>query len=135
MQTFPDHVWRDIDDHVETTYPLEASGAIVRDSAGCFTVLNSPVESATRDRYEVPPRVLIGARAQQQTIHGFYHSHPDGSSEASLEDLEAMHAGCAPSWPGVDWIVVGTRASRVSEVRQFWWDDATSSYRSKKLGS
>ena len=135
MQTFPAHIWRDIEGHVETTYPLEASGIVVKHSSGAWEVRPSPPGTASRYRYEIPAALLLSTRDRQETIHAFYHSHPDGPPRASSSDLGAMHAGKGPSWPGVDWLIVGTRASQIDAVRQFWWDEKTSSYSSKLIGS
>lgn len=61
--------------------------------------------SAQPDAYSIESdsvrRLELAARAQDQYVTGFYHSHPQGGAEPSVRDLEA-------AWPGYIYVIVGT---------------------------
>lgn len=64
------------------------------------------------------------AEAADEIIRAFFHSHPEGEARLSSTDLAGALIDDEPLWPGIDWIVVGTRGARVHGARRFRIDAA-----------
>ena len=77
---------------------------------------NIIVERA-RDRYEIDPRDHIRiqreADAEGLDIVGYYHSHPDHASYASIRDTEQ-------AWPDYWYLIVSCMAGVVKESKAFY---------------
>jgi len=105
-------VERALREHAVAALPEEACGILVgvgveggwrlTRSIRCANV--APASSRPR-RFEIDPGVVIRTRRElrggDETIIGFYHSHPNGRCEMSATDLEY-----ARNWPRTLWIVV-----------------------------
>ena len=83
---------------------------------------NAAPEGRRQTRFEIDPRRLIEeervARGSGEEVVGFYHSHPAGDPVPSPVDRTYMGL-----WPGMVWVIVGTRASATwGSVRAWSFD-------------
>ena len=114
-------------DEARRTYPEEACGLLLSDTAGAL-VAAAPVPNAAeagerRRRYLLAPgayrRAEQDARSQGLEVAGVFHSHPDHPAEPSATDL-------ADAWPGWVYVIVpvvsgqpgAPRAWRLRDDRQ-----------------
>jgi proteasome lid subunit RPN8/RPN11 len=109
-------------------YPLEGCGlligtlhrdqVIVTRAVRCANV--APVEQRTH-RFAIEPRVVINVtrtlRGKNESIVGFFHSHPDAEAVPSATDLEYIRL-----WPDVVWLIVPVIAGGPAEPRAGWLD-------------
>lgn len=120
---------RRIRDHARATYPHECCGALVGRSLGdgdasredgfeksvvrAVPLTNERTDARER-RYVISSSVVRevegDAARDQMELLGFYHSHPDHSSEPSRFDLE--HA-----WPWYIYLILPVRAGVVGAPR------------------
>lgn len=124
---FEPSAWRALVREVGLAYPSEACGvclahatepdAIVR-VRSLTNVAEDPRRAFAFDDLE-HLRLLREADAQGERVRAFFHSHPDGEPVLSAADLEGALVSGVPLWPGVDWIVVATRAAAVHDARRF----------------
>lgn len=79
------------------------------------------------DRFEIDPRVLFDtirtARTAGDALIGHYHSHPNGSSEPSAVDREAVH------YPDHAWLIVAIADGTPGGVAAWWPDPAGKGFR------
>ena len=88
--------WRVILAHARASYPEECCGVLIGEArAGIGVAEAQPFENASTDsrrsHYALRPSQLLAAdrdaRARGLAIVGVYHSHPDGGTVFSPEDL------------------------------------------------
>ena len=74
------------------------------------------IAARRRDRYRLDPgdlaAAVTAARAREDDLLGFYHSHPEGPVTPSPTDLRE-------AWPGHAYVIVA--AGDVEERRAAWW--------------
>ena len=108
--------------HAAQDYPHECCGFLVgQQQAGAVTVARAVPAANTRqdsprNRFEIDPGELVkvdrAARADGQSVVGFYHSHPDAPARPSEFDRE--HA-----WPGYCYVIVSVRTAQPREMRNW----------------
>jgi len=112
--------------HVSEGYPNEICGMLVA-MKGTRTV--TEIRRATnantdrpRDTYQIDPRehreIEKAVDAAGLDIVGYYHSHPDHASYASIRDTEQ-------SWPDYYYLIVSCMGGEVKESKAFYrtsWD-------------
>lgn len=96
----PDPTYRDSADERANTDPAKArSNHVV---TAVYPVEN--VASNPRSRYELEPESQLEAiqhiEANDQTVVGFYHSHPRGPPRPSITDVDAA------TWPDASYVIV-----------------------------
>lgn len=109
--------------HCERAYPLEACGVLAGTAVGEVRTVQMVIEcgnersDSPQNRYAIAPRELIAAqrqaRAAQQEIVGFYHSHPDFPARWSATDLEEAH------WLGCSYVIVSVEGGHAGGVASF----------------
>lgn len=60
-------------------------------------------------------------RAEGGRIVAVYHSHVDGPAHPSRADVDEAVMDGLPVLPGVDQILIGTKAGKVTDIRVFRW--------------
>ena len=110
--------------HCEAAYPDEACGALFGDGDGTFTpwcvteLSPAPNEHGGdhRRRYLVPPEFQLQAeqhaRATDQDVLGYYHSHPDHPAQPS--EYDRSHA-----WFGYLYLICAVAQGRSAELNGF----------------
>lgn len=112
---------------VEERYPQEACGlCLSRPSEPDLILRVQPLANVHPDpsrafAFDDGEHLLAQreARAGDELIRAFFHSHPDGEARLSSTDLARALVDDEPLWPGIDWLVVGTRGARVHDARRF----------------
>lgn len=125
--------------HVREGYPNEVCGVLLgpQDQAGVCTTAKRldnvqdryhaldpeqfPRTAATAYRFNDMEHVRLlkdaaGMKLQQRVI---YHSHVDNLAYFSQEDVDQALWEGEPRFPGVDYLVVGTRDGRVVEANLY----------------
>ena len=127
---FEPSAWRALVRVVSVAYPLEACGVclsrttapdVIHDVRELTNVAKEPRRAFAFDEGE-HLSLLLKVEASGERVRAFFHSHPDGEARLSDEDLEGALVDGQPLWPGVDWIVVSTRAEAVHEARRFTFE-------------
>ena len=111
---------RQIETAARRHWPEECCGILIGRRDGATSLVSRAIDvrnarSAARERgYEVAAVDLVAAhraaRERGEEIVGFYHSHPEGGSRPSLEDL-------AQAWPHTSYLIavlVGDRCALAS---------------------
>jgi proteasome lid subunit RPN8/RPN11 len=115
-------------EHAVASEPFEACGLLVgrreeeavwiTRSVPCPNV--APLEERTR-RFQIEPRAILNVRrtlrGTSESIVGFYHAHPDGSSSPSALDLEYIRL-----WPETVWVIAALGAAPNPSPRAWWLD-------------
>ena len=105
--------------HCESAYPHECCGALIGRAdgeknlvAGLRPLRNAEPNSPER-RFVVDPQELnaldreLRASRQDETIVGFYHSHPDSPARPSSTDLEW-------AWEGYSYVIVSVEQGKIA---------------------
>lgn len=112
--------------HAAEGYPNEICGMLVakrgtRLVTGIKRATNANIERP-RDTYQIAPREHIRIErecdAEDLDIVGYYHSHPDHASYASIRDRES-------AWPGYYYLIVSVMNGKPGESKVFTragWD-------------
>lgn len=119
----------DVIRHLETCYPLEGCGVILRAGAGgpwrVRPLLNAYDRYRARSAYRFEPgewlRVNLEADARDEQVACVFHSHVDGLAVFSAEDRAQAAPDGQPILPGVSYLVVNIHGGRATEARLFWW--------------
>jgi len=93
-------------------YPFEICGALIGRREGetawasrVVALPNSAEESLRRRRFVIDPVLIVRLdrelRGGNESLLGFYHSHPDHPAEPSVTDLEYFRL-----WPDTVWLIV-----------------------------
>ncbi len=121
--------------------PAEESCGLVIERDGARRVLEIPNAAdrfhaanpflhprTARDGYVMDPGALVRVFRQVDQDGGrvvaVWHSHVDGSASFSAQDRADAFVEGAPVLPGVEYVVVGMRAGRATEVRAWRFDGA-----------
>ena len=120
-------------------YPEEACGVVV-EKDGLLEVMcrdNLQNELHARDpgsyprdartAYNLDPIVLCQVEASGGSVRVVFHSHPDRGAYFSDEDVLCALGGDpdgTPVLPGVDYLVLSSRANGVDDAKLFVWDDS-----------
>jgi proteasome lid subunit RPN8/RPN11 len=106
--------------HAAEGYPYEICGMLVarrgtRVVTGIKRATNANTERP-RDTYQIAPREHIRIErecdAEGLDIVGYYHSHPDHASYASIRDRES-------AWPGYYYLIVSVMNGTPGEGKAF----------------
>jgi proteasome lid subunit RPN8/RPN11 len=106
--------------HVKEGYPYEICGMLVarkgtRDVVGIRRATNSNT-TRPRDTYQIDPlehrAIEKDCDAAGLEIVGYYHSHPDHASYASIRDTEQ-------AWPDYSYLIVSCMGGEVKEGKAF----------------
>lgn len=112
--------------HATEGYPYEICGMLVaqrgtRIVTGTKRATNANTDRP-RDTYQIEPREHIRIErecdAEGLDIVGYYHSHPDHASYASIRDRES-------AWPGYYYLIVSVMSGTAGESKVFTrasWD-------------
>jgi proteasome lid subunit RPN8/RPN11 len=117
-------VFAEIRAHGEQTYPHECCGALLGvESAEGWSIRASVRAGNTRtdsahNRYHISPHELLKiertARAEDLSIAGFYHSHPDHPAQWSQTDLAEAH------WLGCSYIITAVENGHAAATNSFF---------------
>jgi proteasome lid subunit RPN8/RPN11 len=117
----------DIRQHAADTYPDECCGALIAREGQiveAFRLPNTTTEGALR-RFQIAPSDYRlseeRARAQQGTLAGFYHSHPDHPARPSAHDL-------AQAWPNLTYVIIAVEAGTPGEITAWRLRDDRSAF-------
>jgi proteasome lid subunit RPN8/RPN11 len=110
--------------HGEETYPHECCGVLLgrfEEDGGKTVVRAARCGNARADsphnRYSIDPGELIRiqreARAREEEIVGFYHSHPDHPARSSPTDLAEAH------WIGCSYVITGVEKGKAAATNSF----------------
>jgi proteasome lid subunit RPN8/RPN11 len=108
----------------ERSYPQECCGIIVGTDSGEVrrtATLVLPCQNSRADsrdcRYQISPEEIVAAlhqaRARQESIIGFYHSHPDYPAAYSRTDLEEAF------WFGCSYVITGVEKGKAAQTESF----------------
>ena len=107
----------------ERRYPHESCGIILGNLVeGERTVtMTVPCENTRHDspgdRYKIHPEQLVAAlklaRSRQETVVGFYHSHPDHPSQYSSTDLTEAH------WFGCSYVITSVERGHAATTDSY----------------
>jgi proteasome lid subunit RPN8/RPN11 len=125
----PEKVAKGIRHHAEATYPEECCGFLIAKdlpppSDATRRILRAVpmenrMEGARRRRFVIPPEELrrfeTTLEGTEESVVGFYHSHPDHPAVPSLFDQE--HA-----WPWYTYIVLTVQQGRAGTIGAFEMD-------------
>lgn len=112
--------------HGEADYPHECCGFLVGTLNGDIATVARTLPAANtrtdspRNRFEINPGELVktdrAARTHQQSVIGFYHSHPDAPARPSEFDRE--HA-----WPGYCYVIVSVPNGQAQDMHNWKLSD------------
>lgn len=114
----------------EGAYPEECCGLLIglRDGDSVLVRRELPCPNAVRGperqrRFAIDPRALLNVmkalREHDESVVGFYHSHPDADGTLSATDL--VFVGL---WPDTVWLVVPVGEEGAGEERAWWLPSA-----------
>lgn len=107
-------------------YPFEICGALIGRREGetarvsrVVALPNSAEESLRRRRFVIEPVLIVrldrALRGANESLLGFYHSHPDHPAEPSVTDLEYFRL-----WPDTVWLIVPVNQGVPGKGRAWW---------------
>jgi proteasome lid subunit RPN8/RPN11 len=100
---------------------LEADEVAVRREIACP---NTAEQELRARRFSIEPSTVLGVirelRGRDESLVGFYHSHPDSPAEPSGTDLTYLRL-----WPETLWVIVPA-GERARERARGWWLTDTS---------
>jgi proteasome lid subunit RPN8/RPN11 len=80
----------------------------------------------SRDSYLMDPKEQLRVHRELEAwggeIAAVWHSHVETGAYFSTKDRADAIVDGAPAVPGADYLVLGVRGGRVSEVRRYRWD-------------
>jgi proteasome lid subunit RPN8/RPN11 len=116
-------VYQAIRAHGEQTYPHECCGVLLGLSGTDGWTVSAAVEAgntrtdSAHNRYHIDPRELVkierAARAQDLSIAGFYHSHPDHPAQWSTTDFAEAH------WIGCSYVITEVAQGKAAVTNSF----------------
>lgn len=125
-------------------YPDEACGIVVEKNGGlevmCLENLQNKLHALdpdlynrdARTAYNFNPLVLHQVEEAGGRIRVVFHSHPDRGAYFSGEDVLSALGGDPdgePVLPGVDYLVLSTRADGVDDTKLFVWDPLSRTFK------
>ncbi len=113
----------------EAALPLECAGLVVRLPCETIRLLRCPKRFTSTRGFDLPAQLFWHMRRLNAQPLAFYHSHPSGDSNLSLEDERAMSIEGRPSWPGLDWLLIPIKRKRAMTPVCYEWLDQFSAYR------
>lgn len=82
-----------------------------------------------RTGYAIDSRLIVKAEREGLRLVAIVHSHPDGGTALSAEDLRlATSPLSGPSWPGVAQVVLDGRGGRLAGFAVHGWDDSSAAF-------
>jgi len=122
---------KEIAAHARATYPQECCGLVMEDADKLVFVpidniagAGTASERSKADGYEMDAQQLLKALESGRRLVAIVHSHPEVGAYFSNEDKHmALGGGDEPLWPGVQYLVVSVRDSRVDGARLYTWND------------
>ncbi len=120
------------------SHPEEACGLVVERRGALMVICCDNLQnerhaadpiafpSTARSSYYLSGLELVAAEEGGGRVRAVFHSHPDRGAYFSDEDLRhALGGGIdgEPVLPGVDYLVLSTRESRVEDARLFVWSE------------
>jgi proteasome lid subunit RPN8/RPN11 len=115
--------WNALRGHGEGTYPHECCGILLGQMDGDTRVVTSIARAdntrsdSPHNRYSIDPKDLIRiqreARAKDEEIIGFYHSHPDHPARWSPTDLAEAH------WIGCSYVITTVEKGHAAITNSF----------------
>lgn len=124
--------FKEIVAHAKACYPRECCGFVV-DVAGELRFF--PIENIARgsDEYEMDASQQLKAEQAGQ-VAVIVHSHPEVGAYFSPRDRSrALFEDREPWYPGVHYLVVSVRNSRVDGAKLFTWDPAAKDFSGKEV--
>lgn len=113
--------------HALEAYPHECCGALIARGGRIVEAFRLPNTTAAeaRRRFRVSPsdyrQSEQRAAAQQATLAGFYHSHPDHPARPSQHDLEQ-------AWPNFTYVIIAVSAGEAGEITSWRLRDDRSGF-------
>lgn len=139
MMRLPASILGEVTAYARLAYPEECCGVLVgRDSGNHgaprnvvrIIALENVLASERDRRYQIPAETVRSAErdAEDQGLQviGFYHSHPNGTSEPSEFDRE--HA-----WPWYGYLIVAVKEDDTGPVRAWLLADDRSRFQEEEL--
>ncbi|HUJ27554.1 MAG TPA: M67 family metallopeptidase [Myxococcales bacterium] len=124
--------FKEIVAHAKACYPRECCGFVIEvDGALRFF----PIRNIARDSDEYEMDATEQLKAEQAgRLAIIVHSHPDVGAYFSPRDKSrALFEGQEPWYPGVQYLVVSVRNSRVDGARLFTWDPAAKDFSGEEV--
>lgn len=118
--------------HALEAYPNECCGALIARGHRIVEAFRLPNTTAAeaRRRFQISPsdyrQSEQRAAAQQATLAGFYHSHPDHPARPSAHDLEQ-------AWPNLTYVIVAVTAGETGELTAWQLRDDRSGFDQENL--
>ncbi len=147
---YPPEVLRQIIRHLETCYPAEGCGMLVRGPGGPLEVF--PMKNVAADPEEgrrvhanrgaetmfVPDpkdlyRVNMLEYDRGARIVGVFHSHPEHDAYFSDTDRQWSAPDGVESYPGAEYLVVSIRGGKANSAAAFRFDSATRRFESRPV--
>lgn len=95
----PDHLRQEIIDHCRSELPNEGCGLIAMDGDTVVAVYATSNAGASPTGYTIPPEehfvALTDAESRGWELSGVFHSHPNGTAEPSMVDIQSA---LDPEW-------------------------------------
>lgn len=124
--------------HLESTYPNEGCGLILREASGGWRV--RPMENAydryrardperfprtARTAYFFDPKEMLAvfqeSDARGDRVACIFHSHCDVGAYFSAEDRAMAAPEGEPLFPDVSYLVIAVDQGRSTAAKLFWW--------------
>jgi proteasome lid subunit RPN8/RPN11 len=138
--------------HLESVYPQEGCGVILRGGGGGWRVRPLPnaydryhaadpvrFPHTSRTAYLFEPREWLAlneeADARGEQVACVFHSHANGIAAFSAEDRAQAAPAGLPVLPGVSYLVVGISEGHATDARLFWWSQGDFRDRPVPLGT
>ena len=118
--------------HAVEAYPNECCGALIARGGRIVEAFPLPNTTAAeaRRRFQISPsdyrQSEQRAVAQEGTLAGFYHSHPDHPARPSQHDLEQ-------AWPNLIYIIIAVTAGEAGDITSWQLRDDRSGFEQENL--
>ena len=132
LRTAAPEALEEIRRHAVEAYPNECCGALIARSGQIVEAFRLPNTTAAeaRRRFQISPsdyrQSEQRAAAQQATLAGFYHSHPDHPARPSAHDLEQ-------AWPNFTYIIIAVTAGKAGDITAWQLRDDRSGFDQEDL--
>lgn len=126
-----------LDAAIARAHPEECCALVFEDRTGLSLELVPNIADAlhaadpesfprtARTGYAIDSRIIMRAEREDRRLVAIVHSHPDGGTALSAEDLRlATLPMGGPSWPGVAQVVLDGRGGRLAGFAVHAWDGA-----------
>lgn len=133
-----------LDAAIARSHPEECCALVFEGGAGLFVELVPNVadmlhaadpESFPRNArtgYAIDSRLIVKAERDGLRLVAIVHSHPDGGTSLSAEDLRlaTLPVG-GPSWPGVAQVVLDGRGGRLAGFAVHVWNESDACFEAR----